>query len=154
MAALKLSDEEKRQLRDDAKNEIERLEQYLQKTEDVIIVDAFKNRFNMCESAYKIVLAKHQTYKGKQPKDFLKVDMRQVPQALAFAGYTFDKQLLSYLFGAAPSTKGRTAKKLRDATTHSIDKSAVAEIVSRKDELFGYMDTFVETIKNFDVVAT
>ncbi len=153
MAALKLSDEEKQQLRDDAKSEIERLEQYLQKTEDVKIVDAFKNRFNICESAYKIVLAKHQSCKGKQPTDFLKIDMRQAPQALAFAGYAFDKQLLSDLFGAAPSAKGRTAKKLRDGTTHSIDESAVNEIVSRKDELFGYMDTFLETIKTFDAVA-
>lgn len=47
----------------------------------------------------------------------------------------------------------QNGKKLRDGTTHSIDESAVKEIVSRKDELFGYIDTFLETIKNFDAVA-
>lgn len=153
MAIKKLSEEEKRQLRNDAKNEIERLEEYLQNDENVKIVDAFKNRFNMCESAYKIILKRHQMCKGKQVTDFLKIDMRQAPQALAFAGYSFDKQLLSDLFGAKPSAKGRTVKKLRDGITHSIDESAVAEIISRKDELFGYMDTFLQTIKIFDVVA-
>lgn len=73
--------------------------------------------------------------------------MRQAPQALAFAGYTFDKQLLSDLFGAAPSAKGRTVKKLWDGTTHAFDESAVKEIVSRKDELFGYRDTFSKQSK-------
>ena len=153
MATVKLSDEEKRQLRDNAKSEIERLEQYLQRSEDVKIVDAFKNRFNICESAYKIILAKHQSCKGKNPTAFLKIDMRQVPSALTFAGYSFDRQLLSDLFGSKPSGKGRTAKKLRDGTTHSIDESAVSEIISRKDELFGYMNTFLQTIKTFDVIA-
>ena len=153
MGAVKISDAEKRQLRDDAKSEIERLEQYLQRSEDVKIVDAFKNRFNICESAYKIILAKHQSCKGKDSTDFLKIDMRQVPSALTFAGYSFDRQLLSDLFGSKPSVKGRTAKKLRDGTTHSIDESAVSEIISRKDELFGYMNTFLQTIKTFDVIA-
>ena len=153
MATLKLSDEEKRQLRDDAKYEIERLEQFLQQTENVKIVDAFKNRFNVCESAYKIIFAKHQSCKGKPPTAFLKIDMRQVPHALEFAGYSFDRQLLSDLFGAKPTAKGKKKKNLRDGTTHSIDESAVREIVSRKDELFGYMNTFLETIKAFDTVV-
>ena len=153
MPKLKLSEKEKRQLRNSAKSEIERLEQLLQCNEDVQIVDAYKNLFNVCESAYKVVLKKHQLCKGKQPTDFLKIDMRQVPQALAFAGYSFDKQLLTDLFGAQPSEKGRTAKKLRDCTTHNIDESAVKEIVSRKDELFGYMNTFLQIIKNFDTIA-
>lgn len=153
MKILTLSEEEKRQLRNNAKSEIERLEQLLQNDENVQIVDAFKNRFNVCESAYKVVLAKHQSCKGKQPTDFLKLDMRQIPQALAFAGYSFDKQLLTDLFGAKSSSKGRTAKKLRDGTTHGIDESAVREIISRKEELFGYMDTFLQTIKTFDFAA-
>lgn len=153
MAIKNLSEEDKRKLRDDAKKEIERLEQYLQNTENVKVVDEFKNRFNICESAYKIILKKHQACKGKKPTSFLKIDMRQVPKALNFAGYSFNDQLLSDLFGSKLSTKGRTAKKLRDGITHGIDESAVLEIISRKDELFGYMDTFLDTIKSFDAIV-
>ena len=98
-------------------------------------------------------MEEHQRSKGKQSEKYLKIDMRQVPYTLAFAGYSSDKQLLSELFCAKPTAKGRTAKNLRDGTTHSIDESAVREIVSRKDELFGYMNTFLETIKAFDTVV-
>ena len=71
---------------------------------------------------------------------------------LTFAGYSFDKGLLNDLFGAT-SKKGMTVKKLRDAVTYGIDEKAVAEISKRKDELFGYMDAFLNTIKTFDQAA-
>ena len=75
--------------------------------------------------------------------------MTQVPSALKFAGYSFDKEFLNELFGSQ-SSKGKTVKKLRDAVTHSIDDNALQEILRRKDELFGYMDYFLNTIKNYD----
>ena len=46
-----------------------------------------------------------------------------------------------------------TVKKLRDAVTHSIDEKAVKEITDRQNELFGYMDYFLNTIRNFDEAA-
>lgn len=153
MAQLKISDKGKQSLQKAAKSEIERLENILQNTEDIDVVDAFKNRFNICESAYKIILAAHQNFKGTAPITQLKIDMRQVPAALAFAGYTFEKQLLSELFGGKPTVNGRTAKQLRDATSHGFDKSAVKEIVSRRAELYSYMDMFIESIRNFNEVA-
>ena len=72
--------------------------------------------------------------------------MKQVPAALKFAGYTFDNALLSEIFGSSSTS----IKKLRDATTHGIKKKAVEEIISRKDELFGYMDTFLSQIHSHD----
>ena len=75
--------------------------------------------------------------------------MTQVPFALSFAGYSFEKELLNELFGSS-SKKGMTVKKLRDAVTHSIDEKATKEIFDRKEELFGYMDNFLDTIRNFD----
>lgn len=153
MASINISDEDKKKLRSAAKSEVERLETLLKEDRNTKIVDAFKNRFNVCESAYKIILAEHQKRKGKKQTTHLKIDMRQVPSALTFAGYTFEKQLLSDLFGGKPAAKGRTAKQLRDGTSHSIDESAVKEIVSRKDELSKYMDEFLEIIKTFDEVA-
>jgi hypothetical protein len=106
----------------------------------------------VCETVYKVILAEHQRRKGKTNTTYLKVNMSQVPHALNFAGYTFDKSLLNELFGAK-SQKGETVKKLRDMVSHGIDKKAVAEITGRKDELFGYMDSFLWEIRTFDDVA-
>ena len=109
-------------------------------------------KFNVCESVYKVVLRAHQSCKGKTACKYLKVTMTQVPFALEFAGYTFNRELLSELFGAT-SKKGMTVKKLRGAITHGIDEKAVKEITNRKDELFGYMNDFLNTIRSFDQMA-
>ena len=78
--------------------------------------------------------------------------MRQVPYALEFAGYSFDKDLLNALFGAK-SNKGTTVKKLRDAVTHGFNKDAINEIQERQKELFNYMNCFLECIRTFDEAA-
>ena len=128
------------------------MEAYLSDQNTVQMIDEFKNKFNQCETVYKIVLAEHQKRKGKAIDGFLKVNMTQVPHALRFAGYSFNNAMLNELFGAS-SKKGTTVKKLRDAITHGIDHSAINEIVARKEELFGYMDSFLTTIRTFDSAA-
>lgn len=148
MSSPKISGQEKILLRNNAKAELERLEVCLSDQSIVQLLDAFKNQFNVCETVYKVILAEHQKRKGKSNTSFLKVDMTQVPHALKFAGYTFDRALLNELFGAS-SPKGKTVKKLRDETTHGINEKAVTEIVARKDELFGYMDVFLTGIRSF-----
>ena len=151
MSTIKITEQEKIQLRANAKTEVERLENLLNNDETLRLLDSFKNKFNICESAYKIVLAEHQRRKGNNSERLL-LDMKQVPHALNFAGYNFDKELLNDLFGAQ-SSKGKTAKKLRDAVTHSIDQKAVNEIMARNEELFTYMNTFINVIKSFDNIA-
>ncbi len=106
-------------------------------------------KFTIFETVYKVVLEEHQKYKGKPITHYLKIDMRQVPHALYFAGYAFEKTLLNELFGTS-SQRGKTVKELRDATTHGISEAAVAEIIVRKDELFGYMDEFLTGIRSFE----
>ena len=104
-----------------------------------------------------MVLKEHQRSKGKAPQDeTLKLNMKQVPSALKFAGYTFDKDLLTEIFGSARpnSSKGKTVKKLRDRITHGISRNAIEEITNRQIELFGYMDTFLNIIRTFDDIAT
>lgn len=152
MSALKITEQEKQILRNSAKTELERLEGCLSDQGTVQLLDTFKNKFNLCESVYKVILAEHQKRKGKPASAYLKVYMTQVPHALDFAGYTFDRTLLKELFGAS-SEKGKTVKKLRDEITHGINEKAVLEIVSRKDELFCYMDAFLSEIRNFDSTA-
>ena len=152
MRRVRISPEEQRLIRDNAKFELDRLETIQTDTGMMKLLNDFKSRFNICESVYKVVLKAHQSSKGKTDLEYLKVTMTQVPYALNFAGYTFNRELLNELFGAT-SKNGMTVKKLRDAITHSIDEKAVKEITNRKDELFGYMDDFLNTIRAFDQMA-
>ena len=152
MSSPKITEQEKQTLRNNAKTELERLEAILADQHTAQLLDEFKNKFNICETVYKVILAEHQRRKGKQVTAFLKVDMTQVPYALNFAGYSFERTLLNELFGAS-SQKGKTVKKLRDETTHGINDKAVKEIIARKDELFGYMDEFLTGIRSFESKA-
>lgn len=152
MNAPKISAQEQKILRNNAKAELERMEACLVDQSTVQLLDAFKNKFNICETVYKVIFAEHQKRKRKSVNGYLKVNMTQVPHALNFAGYTFEKKDLNELFGAS-SKKGTTVKKLRDSVTHGIDPKAVNEIVARKEELFGYMDSFLSVIRTFDDVA-
>ncbi|MCD7738591.1 MAG: hypothetical protein LUH58_06075 [Lachnospiraceae bacterium] len=152
MSSPKISEQEQLILRNHAKIELERLEKCLADQNTIEMLDAFKNRFNLCETVYKVILSEHQKRKGKQTKGFLKVQMTQVPYALNFAGYKFDKTLLNELFGSS-SERGKTVKKLRDEVTHGFNEKAIKEIIQRKDELFGYMDSFLLVIRTFDNAA-
>lgn len=152
MRLPKISEQEKRNLRNNAKAELERMELCLSDPDTVQLIDAFKNKFNICETVYKVILVEHQKQKKKPRPEHLTVSMTQVPYVLNFAGYSFDRALLNELFGAT-SGKGTTVKKLRDKITHSISEEAVAEILARKDELFGYMDSFLSVIRTFDDIA-
>ena len=155
MSKPKITEEEKKKLRDSAKAELERLEAIYSDEEVTKLLDDFREKYNLCESVYKVILAEHQKVKGHKGTDYLKVTMQQVPHALKFAGYGFDKALLTEIFGAK-SQKGKTVhtvKKLRDAVTHGIASEAVQEITDRKEELFGYMDAFLSGVRDFDAVA-
>ena len=63
---IKITEQEKIQLRANAKTEVERLENVLGNTQTVQLLDAFKNKFNICETAYKVILAEHQRRKGNR----------------------------------------------------------------------------------------
>jgi hypothetical protein len=152
MRTKKLSADEQLALRESARLELIRLETIIQSQETTELLDKFKNRFNICETVYKILLKKHQDHKGKKTTTFLKVSMTQVPHVLTFAGYSFDVEMLNELFGAS-GKNGTTVKKLRDAVTHGISPKAIEEIISRQEELFGYMDSFLNVIRTLDDVA-
>ncbi len=143
----KLSAEKQLELRNRARDELLRLESL-----DTDLPNRYKEKFGQCEIVYKVILAEHQQAKGK-PTDRLKVDMTQAPYALKYAGYDFDKNLLTNLFGAKEDVGSRSAKKLRDALTHSMNEPALKELKDREVELFGYMDEFLDKIRTFDAVA-
>ena len=84
MSILKISLNEQLTLRNNPKLEIERLENILNNIDIKEKLDLIKNKFNICESAYKVILAKHQRRKGNDVH-YLKLQMTQVPYALQFA---------------------------------------------------------------------
>lgn len=58
---------------------------------------------------------------------------------------------LKKLFGAEEKIGSRSVKKLRDSLTHSMDDKAVNELSDRYEEMNGYMDSFLNKIRTFDV---
>ena len=137
-------------LRNRAKTELERLDGILLDKDLKILVDDFKDKFSVCEIVYKVILEDHQYNKYGIHKDRLQVSMKEAPYVLTYEGYDFDKKLLSHLFGSEEHIGKRSVKKLRDSLTHSMNKSAVDELIKRNGELNGYMENFLKKIRNFD----
>ncbi|SET62073.1 hypothetical protein [[Clostridium] polysaccharolyticum] len=150
MALTQLDEAQKISLRNRAKDELVRIETLIADKDKKRMIDDFKEKFSLCEIVYKVILEEHQFNKTGKHLDYLKVTMTQVPHALTFAGYDFDKDLLTKLFGAEEKIGSRSVKKLRDALTHSMNDKAVNELSDRYEELNGYMDSFLNKIRTFD----
>lgn len=150
MALTQLDETQKLSLRNRAKDELIRIEKLVADKDKKKLIDDFKEKFSICEIVYKVILEEHQFNKTGKHSDYLKVTMTQVPHALMFAGYDFDKELLTKLFGAEEKIGSRSVKKLRDSLTHSMNDKAVNELSDRYEEMNGYMDSFLNKIRTFD----
>ena len=148
-----LTAEQQLSLRNKAKDELLRLEAVCNDNETRERINSFKEKFCICEIVYKVVLEDHQFNKNGKHLDRLNVYMTQVPYVLNYAGYDFDKQLLTHLFGAEDRIGNRSVKKLRDSLTHSVNENAINELIDREAELNGYMDQFLSKIRDFDASA-
>lgn len=150
MPTIKITKEEQAKLRCEAKDELHRIELVFFNNELITEIDMLKNKFAICEQVYKVILREHQFKKtGIYNVRFL-ITMKQVPHALHFAGYNYNKELLSKIFGAEERVGKRSVKKLRDALTHGVKQNAIDELIERKEELHGYMDEFLDGIRNSD----
>ena len=69
---------------------------------------------------------------------------------MSYAGYDFDRALLTKLFGGEERIGRRSVKKLRDALTHVMKQNAIDELLTREEELYSYMDQFLTKIREFD----
>lgn len=147
-ASKTISIEEQQKLKQKAENELLRLENVLKN--DVVRkkIDSFKDKFALCEIVYKLVLKEHLSYKKAKTKEHLKITMTQVPFALSFAGYNFEYDLLSKIFGSEKHKGKRSVKVLRDLLNHTLNSGAIQELENRYDELNTYMDTFLNIIRN------
>lgn len=146
MSSPKLTPEEKLKLRTEAADMIRRLEDTYADDQNSALINRFLNRFNVCETAYKVILKKHQEKKGKPASlQSLQLNMSQVPHALAFAGYDFDRDDLTELFGykSVEGSSKMTLKNIRNGLTHGINQSALTELREREAEIFDSMNRFI-----------
>ena len=147
----KMTEEEQLVLRNKAKNELLRIKKVMDDIDTQQKIESFKTKFSTCEIVYKVVLETHQICtKGECPA-VMKIHLTQVKNALLFAGYDYDYVLLSKIFGFEKKVGERSAKIIRNELTHNMSQSAVNELISRWDELNGYMDSFLEKIESFDL---
>lgn len=149
----RITDAEKLTIRNKAKEEYLRLEEIRNNSVLSEQISKFKERYSECEIVYKVLLAEHQYYKNGVRPERMTVSMTQVPHALIFAGYAFDRELLSRLFGGQRKVGSRSVKILRDELTHGMNQSAVDELSNRHAELYSYMDRFLSIIRDFDSAA-
>ena len=146
-----LSSDEQRNLRNKAKAELERLEAVYSDEAVREKVDKFKNIFSFCEIVYKVILDDHQFNKTGAHPTRMKISMRQAPHALSYAGYDYERDLLTHLFGGEERVGKRSVKKIRDSLTHSLNQTAVNELMDREAELYGYMNSFLDKIRYYDL---
>ena len=137
-------------LRGRVKTELERLEAIYSDEVAREKISKFKEKFGICEMVYKVVFADYELSRTGTRPERMKITMKQAPSALSYAGYDFDRVLLTKLFGAEERIGRRSVKKLRDALTHALKQSAIDELMAREEELYGYMDQFLTKVREFD----
>ena len=103
---------------------------------------------------YKVLFADYEFNRTGNSSDRLKISMKQAPSALSYAGYDYNRALLTKLFGSEERIGRRSVKKLRDALTHAVKQTAIDELLVREEELYGYMDHFLTKDRKFDNAAS
>lgn len=129
---------------------MERLESLENDKGTIEKVEAFKREFSRCGIVYKVLLKKQQEGTKKNLKGDLKLIITQVELALSYAGLPFDENLMKKLFSSNRTSGSRTVKSLRDALTHEMPKNTADELIKKEAEVNGYMDAFLDLIRNFD----
>ena len=74
----KIDEKEQKKLRNKAKKELERLENIQSDKETAELLEAFKTKFNLCETVYKVILEKYSD-NGKKPNKQFTINMNQFP---------------------------------------------------------------------------
>lgn len=139
----KLSETDKYNIRYKAYETLFNMKKIFEERETIELLDKFKNIYNICEMVYKTILSEHQAHLNNESDiTKLKLDMRQVPHALNFAGYNFDTDILVKLFGS--KQKGfKTLKEIRNGLTHGFNKNMIQILKEKEKEIFDLMNEFL-----------
>lgn len=122
-------------------------EEYLKKNDKLRYRYQFLEKFTLCEICCKAILKEYK----KNNKTFsseknLKLNMREIPAALKFAGYSIEEEILSIVFSSSGNYMKRgskSAKQLRNGIVHNLSESDIEEVCKRYIFLCTAMDSFL-----------
>ncbi len=86
--------------------EIERMTKIVENVSVIAVLDAFKNKFNICETACKKLLKKYLQSKGDTVGSHLELRINQIKAALTATGYAVDEKIIQDIFGSS-SPRGK-----------------------------------------------
>lgn len=112
----------------------------------------FLDEFVLCEIACKAVVSMYRknnrTFTSERD---LKLDMKEIPAAMKYAGYSIDNDVLNVIFaGSGPYRKRGTksTKQLRNAIIHNLSEPDIQEMRNRYEYLHNVMNTFLDSFRN------
>ena len=126
--------------------ELQRLEELFENEDVTQKIDTLKDKFSICEIVYKIILKDYLKSKNEDTKKLV-INMTQAKAALKYAGYIFDSEIVGKVFGSQKAVGSRSVKIIRDELNHTLKQIVVKELIDRYDELIGYMDSFLNMIR-------
>ena len=104
----------------------------------------FINKFVLCEIACKHIVEAYKIHKKDlKPGEYITLDMRHIPAAMALYGYNIPKHVLSDVFGSGKKRGHKSAKKLRDRIMHAMNEDDLNEVIDREKFLHERMDEFL-----------
>lgn len=141
-----LTKEKSEKIKIEVKEHILRAEKIKQK--DMKLIEQFRTKFTICESAYKIM---EQRIGNLKERKNIRLNLRRIKPNIIKLNYDINEELLDKLFGSNGKRGSKSIKKLRDALTHDVNQKDIDEVKERETELFNIMDIFLSKLKNFDV---
>lgn len=122
--------------------DVEKAEQILNNPQYTQAIIDFLSKFVVCEIACKAILA------GAGMKND-KLNIKSIKSAVKKLNYNIEDAVLGAIFGYKGFRRrgSRSAKILRNGIAHSLAENDIKEVIERKEDLFKYMDTFLDVVK-------
>ena len=143
MATKKQTPEQK--LRDKVKSNIDTRKTFLEQNEHRSVLNAFTEKFILCEIATKIILSEYFKNNGEE-KDYrdLKLHTTTIKNALLAASYDINDEILKGMFRSKQPRNQRSARDLRNGILHDYNIQDIKEVIERKDEISELMDKYLQ----------
>lgn len=142
----------KKEKRTQVQKALTKKETFIKSQEQTVCRHQFLDEFVLCEIACKAVVSMYR----KNNKTFtsekdLKLDMKEIPAAIKYAGYNIDNDVLNVIFAGSGNYRKRgtkSAKQLRNAIIHNLSEPDVLEMCNRYEYLHNMMNTFLDCFRN------
>lgn len=139
----KMTEEQKRRNR--VIHNVTSKKNYLDKEDHRYIKDAFLEKYILCEIPIKAALTYYYAQNGEQKEvESIEMAYTTIKAALKKSGYAPDDDCLRKMFKANEKRGEKSARDLRNGIVHDLNIHDLMELINRKDELFGLLDSYYE----------